>query len=95
MGLIEIVRNKDIFGSPVKFNLGGSTEFKTIGGGIASTCLRLTIFAYFCMQMVAVVNYEDPKISSYVVLEERGHMEQQINLKDYNVEFFFGFMSLS
>ena len=65
------LRGCDIFGVPISLKLSGSSSYDTIGGGLASFCLKVLIIAYFCLQTIHVFSYEDPQISSFSVLDSR------------------------
>lgn len=56
---------------------------------MVSLLLKVLIGAYFCMQLLAVVNYGDPSISSYTLLDSRDSMTEPINLKDFGVQLYF------
>ena len=85
MSLQNKLRSCDVFGVPVSLKLDGSTNFTTSCGGIISILLKILITAYFCMQLLALVNYSDPSISSYTLLDTRESMEEPINLQSYGV----------
>ena len=92
MKIIEKVRGCDVNGARVSLNFKGETEHKTLCGGFASLLLKALILGFFCMQSIAVWHFNDPIISSYQVLEDRGLMEEPIKLKDYSVNFYFYFL---
>ena len=83
MKVFKKLRGCDVNGATVDLNFKGDTEHKTLCGGIASIILKALILGFFCMQSIAVWNYNDPIISSYQVLEDRTLMEEPINLVDY------------
>ena len=90
--LLEKVRGCDVNGATVNLNFKGDTEHQTLFGGLASMLLKALILGFFCMQTIAVWQYNDPTISSYQVLEDRSLMEEPLNLKDYSVNFYFFFI---
>ena len=55
----------------VRLSFEVDIEYKTLARGIASMCLRLLIFSYLVMQMLAVRTYKDPAINRYTFLEDR------------------------
>ena len=71
MGLGDQVRDFDNFGAPVSLNFSGRTTFGTQGGGIASLCLFALTLGYLVIQVMALISYKDPVISSYEILEKR------------------------
>ena len=93
MSVINRVRGCDQFGAPISLNFDGKTSYNTLGGGIASLCLRALILSYLAMQLLAVFNYDDPTISSFTIIEDRTKMKEPMSLGDYNVDIAFFFMS--
>ena len=91
---MEKIRSFDSFGAPVSLKYKGDAAYRTLGGGIATVCLKVLILGYFMMQTLAVLNYEDPKIGSYEVFESRrtSNMEP-MNLGEYALSFFIGFQN--
>ena len=69
MSLAERVRGCDSFGAPVRFNYKRNESHKTIGGGFASLCLQVVVLAFFVMRLIAILNNDDSKISSYLIIE--------------------------
>ena len=57
MTLKDRVRGCDQYGAAISLNYRGGSSYKTIGGGFASLSIQLLIFAFFCMQLTAVVTY--------------------------------------
>ena len=82
MGFYDRVRSYDAFGAPVSFTFEGDREYKTLAGGIASMCMRLLIFSYCVMQMLAVLTYKDPAINGYTVLKDRRNMTEPMSMAD-------------
>ena len=41
------------------------------------------------MQLIAVISYQDPQISSFKIFENRSEMEEPINLTDGGMRIFF------
>ena len=93
MSVINRVRGCDQFGAPISLNFDGKTSYNTLGGGIASLCLRALILSYLAMQLLAVFNYDDPTISSFTIIEDRTQMKEPMSFEDYNVSFIFNFVS--
>ena len=60
MSVIGQVRDCDLFGKSVDLFVEGKSSYRTIGGGLVSLLLKLLIFMFFAMQLVAVVDYSDP-----------------------------------
>ena len=85
MGFLDRLRSQDAFGAPLSLSFEGDKKYKTLAGGIASTCLRLLIFSYLVMQTLAVVTYKDPAINGYSVLENRRKMTEPMNMADMHV----------
>ena len=54
--------------------------------------LHLSLLAFFCFQIAAVIGQKDPWVSSYEVLVDRSSMEEPMHLDDYSSRFFFGFL---
>ena len=65
-----------------------------IGGGLASIALKILIFTFFIMQLLAVVMYRDPQLSKFENIESRANMDEPMNLATNNLLFYFGLMSL-
>ena len=93
MKISKKFRGCDKFGAQVHLNYKGQTESGTVGGGIATVCLSTLILAYFCIRMLDVTTFADPVISSYTIMEDRNKMEAPINLQDFNLAIWFGFIS--
>ena len=93
MNFIEFLRKRDVYGAPVSLNYKGKRSFQTIGGAEATILLRILILIYFCKQLIQVIDYDDPQISSYEVFEDRGDMENPLALGDSKVDFIVGFMN--
>ena len=90
--MIDKVRSCDQFGATVNLNFKGETEYKTMCGGCFSLALRMLILAFFCMQLAAVIQYDDPKILSYQVMEDRSQMDEQFTLSDYKMNLYLNFV---
>ena len=57
-------------------------------GGLASILLRTLILVFLCIQMIQVLTYDDPEISSFQVLEDRALMQTgPLSLGKYNTFF--------
>ena len=54
--------------------------------------MRLLIFVFFCIQLVAVVSHKDPTISNYGTYEDRRYMTESLNLEDYQFRFYVSFV---
>ena len=77
------VRNCDNFAAQVNLMHMGNSQSGSLSGGMISVALSCVILYYFCKRMVAVVDYADPTINSYLVSEDRKNMNAPINLGDY------------
>lgn len=85
------MRRCDKFGAPVQLNYAGQTTSGTLGGGLVSVCLKTLILAFFCMRLVALTGFQDPAISSHIVMEDRSKMQESINFGDYDQSIKIGF----
>ena len=93
---MDFVRSFDQFGTQVSLNYApGKTHYQTACGGCISFVFKALIFAYFLKQLLAMMDYADPAISSYQIMENREKMQKgdALNLGDYNVNFIFGFLN--
>ena len=77
------VRDCDKFGAQVHLTYQGKSQSGTLCGGVVSVGLSILILAYFCIRSIAVTQYKDPAINSYIVFENRGKMKKALNLADY------------
>ena len=55
----------------------------------------MIIAIYFCKQLIQVMDYDDPQISSYEIMEDRSHMEKPLVLGDSKLDFVVGFVNLA
>ena len=69
------------------------SSFTTLGGGLASLVLRILISIYLVTKFLNVLSFKDPQINGYDVIENRYLMEAPMNMADYHVEFYFGFIN--
>ena len=69
--IASFARDQDQFGAVIGLKLQGKSTLKTLGGGLCSLSLKIITIAFFCMQLAAVVSYQDPQISSYQISESR------------------------
>ena len=90
MKLKEAIRSQDMFGDPVGLLMAGKSTFPTIGGGLATAVLKVFILSFFCMQLIALVNYSDPQISSFTVLDSRVSMTE-LSAEEYGLDIYFYF----
>ena len=85
---MEKIRSFDQFGAPVSLQYDRETDYKTLMGGVASILLRALILVFLCIQMIQVLTYADPEISSFQVLEDRALMQTgPLSLGEYNTFF--------
>ena len=89
MPFAEKIRNWDLFGNPVSLRVSGQPSFKTLPGGFISILVKALICLFFIMQMIAVVSYSDPQISSFKIFESRNRMEHTLGLTDHGMRLFF------
>ena len=75
-------RDCDKFGAGVHLTYLGKSQIGTLGGGMVSICLSILILNYFCMRTIAVTQHADPAISYSIMYEDRGKMEEPINLAE-------------
>ena len=47
------------------------------------------------MQLAAVIQYDDPNILIYQVMEDRSQMDESFTLSDYNMNFYLNFFNSS
>ena len=92
MSGLKRLRSCDKFGASAALNFDGDGSYQTVGGGLASLCVRTLILVYFVMQLIAVATYLDPQISSFKISEDRTKMEEPLTLSDYNQRFYFMFI---
>ena len=80
-----------MFGVPTTLKLSGSPDYRTACSGFISLILKIALTAYFCERLVTVMDYKDPEISSYTVLDNRGDMDEAVSIVDYGIKIFFFF----
>lgn len=69
VSLIKSFSRWDIFNTAVSLNYKGETRYGTSGGGCISIFLKLLALVFFCRQLLQVLTFEDPNISTYKILE--------------------------
>ena len=74
------IRSHDAFGQSIGLNYRGESHYKTLGGGLLSLAFKLAMLSFLVAQSIMVFNFEDPKITSYEVYEQRGNMAALINV---------------
>ena len=89
MGFVKKIRNCDLFGQPIELRLQGENSYKTLAGGCISILVKLGIISFFMMQLIAVISYQDPQISSFKIFENRSEMGEPINLTESGMRIFF------
>ena len=89
MKATRIIRVCDKFGHSMHMTFKGDSTYTTTSDGAASICLNLVILTFFVKQLLAVVTYKDPTISSYEVMENRSQMTEALNMADYEMSFVF------
>ena len=60
MSFQDKLRGCDMFGATIGLNVAGESTFKTLPGGVVSLILRILVLSYFCLQVIALISYEDP-----------------------------------
>ena len=90
--LAEKLHGCDQFGEPFGLNHRGQSTLTTISGGVASIVLRALILTYLMVKFINVYNFKDPQINGYEIIENRYSMETPMNMADYHLSFYFGFM---
>ena len=88
------LRKCDMLGAPITLKSGGISSYASTGGGLASIVIKIFILAFFCMQLVAVLGYNDPQITSFTVLDSRESMTSPVTLGENRFEFYFYFTDL-
>ena len=78
--LAEKVRRCDNFGARFSFSYKGAGTFGTLVGGVSSICLRILILTFMIVRTIDLVSYNDPDISSYVIMEDRSRMQNHYNM---------------
>ena len=95
MTLIKNLRGCDQFGASISLTHEGRTSSGTPFGGLISICLECLISAYFIMRILAVFNYQDPAITSYLINEDRGSMDEPLNFADYHQQLAFVMLNMN
>ena len=93
MTIRDRVRGFDKFGVPVNLIHHGASLSGTLFGGIASLCLNILIFAYFCLRINDVATFEDASMSSYEIIDDRVVTSEPINYGDLAQTLVIGMMS--
>ena len=88
------VRSCDKFGAPISLTIEGAERQGTLCGGLTSFLLTTIVFAYFCIRAVAMLNYDDPTISSFTINEDRSNMENPIRFGEFGQQLVFGFINI-
>ena len=91
MSVKKRVRNCDKFSTNVKLTYEGETDYGTLCGGVVSLIVRILIMTYFIIRTIDVIEFNDPAISSFTIIEDRSEMEEPLNFADYNQQLIFGF----
>ena len=92
MSVWNRVRACDKFGTSPTLKFDKADRYQTLGGGLASLCLKILILVYFINQLIEVVTYADPQISSYMISEDRNKMEEPLKFSDMSQTFYFLFI---
>ena len=86
------LRNCDMFGVPIGLKLAGKSNYSTKGGLLTSLILKLFILSFFAIKLIDVIDYRDPSINSFTVLDSREAMTSPVFLDDYGFEIYFFFV---
>lgn len=92
MSVWNRVRACDKFGTSPTLKFDKADSYQTLGGGLASLCLKIIILVYFINQLIEVVTYADPQISSYMISEDRNKMEEPLKFSDMSQALYFRFV---
>ena len=84
MGIGKNIRGCDKFGAHVNLMHEGESSSGMLCGGVASLSLGILILAYFCMRLLAVTQFDDPVINSYMIGEDRDKMNTPISFGGYS-----------
>ena len=60
---------------------------------MATIILRVIMLIFFCKQLIQVLDYGEPQINSYEIMEDRADMEEAILLGESKVDFVVGFLN--
>ena len=82
MKIASTLRQCDMFGASISLKRDGMRSFVSTGGGLASIAIKVFILSFLCMQLIALVSYSDPQISSFTVLDSRDSMNKPITLDE-------------
>lgn len=88
---VKGIRKCDMFGVPISLKLRGESHFATTCGGSISIALKCFLLSFFCMQLVSLVTYNDPQISSFTILDSRHSMTSPVTMDEYGFELYFFF----
>ena len=87
------VRACDKFGASPNLKFDKEDSYQTLGGGLASLCLKVLILVYFVNQLIEVVSYADPQISSFMISEDRNKMKEPLKFTDMSQRFYLRFVN--
>ena len=76
-------------------NYSSDSKFRTIPGALASICSSFIVISFFCVQLLTLLNYDNPDINYQSVLEDRSLMQEPLNLAEHNLSLYFMFMENS
>ena len=87
------IRKCDDFGAPFQLHYSSDSRYRTIGGGILSVLIKITVGVFFVMRIIQLASYKDPTSISYEVREERFNMAEGLDLESHRAQFYFGFIN--
>ena len=91
---MNVLKRCDQFGSSFELNFRGQPDYQTQCGGLVSFLIRVFVFTFASIQFVSLIDYKDPQISSFSILEDRNKMTEPLNLADQLTRFYFGVYDL-
>ena len=60
-----------------------------MAGGFVSILVKTLVFTFLVLQVIAMLGYSDPQISSFKIFESRNDMPEAISMPDYGMRLFF------
>ena len=97
MGLGQTIRSFDKYGASVPLNYLGEPRFTTTCGGLLSIATSVLVLFFFVKQLVDLINFEDPQLSTYTIRESRADMAQAFDMAFLRLKIaaLAGFLSTS
>ena len=91
-GLSGRIRSWDFFGASIGINYKGKASYQTLGGGLITLILKVTMLGFLIKSTIDVMSYKNPQLSSYEIMETRVGVSP-FNMEEYKVRFVFGFVN--